>query len=132
MKILCSYCSAAKRTDPGPLPAIERYRSDRLHELHRRGLADGTPLRILSGEFGLIGPESPLPWYDHLLRPEEAAALSRRVAATLRASGVTAVAYHTADPTAAPAVRPYHDVIEAACRDADVSLEIVMLPGDPA
>ncbi|MDO9693693.1 MAG: hypothetical protein Q7W56_03115 [Candidatus Latescibacteria bacterium] len=131
MKILCSYCSATKREDDGLLPAIERYLSARLRVLWRRGRAQGTPLFILSGEFGLLDAESPIPWYDHLLRPDEAALLAVGVAARLRELGVEAVEYHTASPQEHPDVQPYFGAISAACAAAGASLHITVLPGDP-
>lgn len=131
MKILCSYCSAEKLEDDNPLPAVERYLSKRLRTLWRRGRAQGTPLHILSGEFGLLGAEEPIPWYDHLLRPDEAAPLAFGVAARLRELGVDAVEYHTASPVEHPQVRPYFAAIRAACEAAGASLHVVVLPGDP-
>lgn len=131
MRILCSYCSAAKRLDEGPLPAIERYRSYRLRELWRRGTADGAPLHILSGQFGLLAAEAPIPWYDHLLDAREVDAMAARVAQELRALGVTDVEYHTASPDEAPDIAPYLAVMRAACAAAGAELTIVELEGDP-
>jgi len=132
VRILCSYCSADKRRDEVPLPAIERYRSDRLQALWRRSLAEGTPLFVLSGRFGLLAATEPIPWYDHLLPAAEVAALAAEVASRLRALGVTAVEYHTANPAATPAVAPYLATIRAACTAAGAALAVVELPGDPA
>lgn len=129
--ILCSYCSAAKRLDAGPLPAIERYRSDRLRALWRRGIASGTPLHILSGRFGLLAAEAPIPWYDHLLEGREVEAMAARVAQDLRALGVAAVEYHTASPDEAPDIAPYLAVMRTACAAAGAELTIVELEGDP-
>lgn len=131
MKITCSYCSAAKRLDEAPLPAIERYRSERLRALWREGAAAGAPLHILSGEFGLLAAQSPIPWYDHLLEPGEVAAMAGRVAARLREMRVTSVEYHTAAPAVAPDIVPYLEVMRAACADAGATLAVVELEGDP-
>lgn len=131
MRILCSYCSAAKRLDEGLLPAIERYRSDRLRALWREGAATGAPLHILSGAFGLLAAEAPIPWYDHLLAPGEVAAMAARVAATLREAGITAVEYRTATAAVAPDIVPYLEVMRAACAEAGATLVVVELEGDP-
>lgn len=131
MKILCSYCSAVKREDDGLLPAIERYLSERLRTLWQHGCAQRTPLYILSGEFGLLGAEDSIPWYDHLLRPDEVALLAVGVAARLRELGVDDVEHHTASPEEHPEVRPYLAAIGAACAAAGASLHIVVLPGNP-
>ena len=132
MRILCSYCSAAKRRDDAPLPALERYESERLRTLWRSGRAAGMPLYILSGEYGLLAPEAQIPWYDHLLTLNDVAPMVMRVTAQLRAAGVTAVEYHTADAAVAPAVAPYLAVVRAACERAGAALAVVGLPGDPA
>ena len=130
MKILCSYCSAAKRDDDGLLPAVERYQSERLRELWLRGRAQETPLYILSGAFGLLGAEEPIPWYDHLLSAGEVEAMAVNVAARLRELAVEGVVYHTASLTATAALRPYFETITAACAMAGVPLTIAILPAD--
>ncbi len=132
MKVLCSYCSAAKSRDEAPLAAVQRYDSERLRALHQRGMADGTPLHILSGRYGLLASDEPIPWYDHLLGPSEVAAMSVEVARSLRALGVTTVEYHTARLAVVPQVGPYLDVMRAACAEAGVVLVVVELDGDPA
>lgn len=131
MRILCSYCSAAKRLDEAPLPAIERYRSERLQALWRAAEAGGAPLCILSGEFGLLEAATPIPWYDHLLAAGEVEAMAGRVAGSLRGLGVDEVEYHTADPGLAPDVAPYLAVMREACAEAGALLTVVILEGDP-
>lgn len=132
MKILCSYCSAAKSRDEAPLAAVQRYDSDRLRALHRRGVAEGAPLHILSGRYGLLASDEPIPWYDHLLGPSEVAAMSVDVARSLRGLGVTVVEYHTASVALVPQVGPYLDVMRTACAGAGIALVVVELDGDPA
>lgn len=132
MKILCSYCSAAKSRDEAPLAAVQRYDSERLRALHRRGAAEGTPLHILSGRYGLLAADEPIPWYDHLLTAAEAPAMAEAVARSLRALGVAAVEYHTAAVSRVPQVGPYLAVMRAACAGAGVVLTVVELDGDPA
>lgn len=132
VRIVCSYCSAAKRDDEGPLPALERYRSERLRDLARQAGGGGAPLFILSGRFGLLAPDEPIPWYDHLLSADEAPAMAHRVARRLRELGVTEVEYHTAAAAAVAPVRPYLATMRAACAEAGAALTIVELAGDPA
>ena len=73
MKILCTYCAGRKRPGSRPLPAIRRYLSPRIAVLHREARRRGSAwaFRIVSGRYGLLAPETPLPWYDHLLREDE-------------------------------------------------------------
>jgi hypothetical protein len=131
VKILCSYCSADKNPDSGLLPAIERYRSERLRQLRHRGQALGVPLYILSGRFGLLAAADPIPWYDHLLTAAETEAVSHAVAGRLRELSVTDVEYHTADIVRVPPVRPYLDAIRAACTEVGACLTVINLYGDP-
>lgn len=124
----CTYCSAKKRTDPDPLPALERYLDPRIRDLAAMAAAEGSAFLILSGEFGLLRPEDPIPWYDHLLSPEETDAMAARVAGQLGELGAASLVFHTVDPARDPLVLPYLTTIRAACDRADVTLEIVVLP----
>ncbi len=131
MKIICTYCSGAKREDAGLLPAVLRYRSHRISRLSDTADRQGIEFMILSGEFGLIDRNYPLPYYDHLLRPQEVDKLSNQVAATLCMAGVKEVEYHSAATELVPAIRPYFSVMETACERAAVTLRMVIIPGDP-
>ena len=131
MKIVCTYCSSEKRKDGGMLPAVRRYRSERITGLAQATSLQGHPFMILSGEFGLVGPEDPLPWYDHLLQPDEVDTLAGRVAAALRLAGASEVEFHTAAPERVPQIRPYQAVMTAACARADIGLRVVILEGNP-
>jgi len=131
MKIICTYCSGAKREDGGLLPAARRYNSDRILELGELADKQGLEFMIISGEYGLIDRDYPLPYYDHLLECWEVDKLSSRVAATLCMAGVKEVEYHTAAPEMVATVRPYLSVMEAASARASVALRIVILKGNP-
>lgn len=129
MKLIITYCSGPKRRDPGGLPAIERYDSQRIHDLADRG--EGF-FMILSGEFALLEAEELIPWYDHLLKKSEVTEMSVTVADQIIEYEPEQVEYHTADPEAFPEVRPYLQVMEKACGYADIPLEVVLLEGNPA
>lgn len=131
MDLVCTYCSAPKRRDPGPLPAVERYLSPRITGLHETAQREGRMFRILSGHYGLVAPDAPLDWYDHLLQPDEVSAMVPAVAAALTRIAVSRVIYHSANPAQVPAIRPYLEVMQQACNQAGVTLEIIFLPGDP-
>ncbi len=120
-RVLVTTCSAAKRRDPGLLPARHRYRSPRLAAVAARAAATGIPWLILSGEFGLLAPDDPIPWYDHLLRPEEAADLVPRVADRLRELDVSAVTLVTGRLADDPNLAPYVAVMREACAAAGAS-----------
>lgn len=128
MNLVVTYCSGPKRRDPGGLPAVERYQSQRIAGL---ATSAGDVFRILSGEFALLTPDELIPWYDHLLLPDEVRELAVTVADQLLEWEADSVQYHTADPEAHPQVRPYHEVMVRACRFAGAALEVVLLEGDP-
>lgn len=127
-RAICTYCAGPKRWDEGLLPAIERYRSHRIRTLALRAAHELRPFRILSGEYGLLPPDAPIPWYDHLLRADEVPALVPRVAIHLADFRITTVEYHTAPLQAEAAVRPYFETMTAACKLAGVELVIEILP----
>ncbi len=131
MRVICTYCSKAKRKDGGYLPAVLRYQSDRILQLVDLADAKDLEFMILSGEYGLIDRDYPLPFYDHLLQPWEVDKLSNRVAATLCMAGVKEIEYHTVAPELVASIRPYLSVMEAACSRASVALRVVILDGDP-
>lgn len=126
-RIHVTYCSAAKRRDADPLPAARRYLDPRLDAVAAGAAAAGEGFLILSGEYGLLRPEDPIPWYDHLLRPDEAPELGVRAAARLRELGATEVVYHTADPGGEPQVAPYLEAIRRACEGAGTTLTVATL-----
>jgi len=120
----CTYCSAAKREDPGLLPALERYLDRRIHDLAARATVAGMSFLILSGEYGLLRPDEPIPWYDHLLRADEVEALAARMAGQLEALGVTELVHHTVEAAIDPLIIPYRDAITLACASAGVTLRV--------
>jgi hypothetical protein len=128
MKLVVTYCSGPKRHDPGGLPAVKRYLSERINAL---AAVAGPDLRILSGEFALLEPDEYIPWYDHLLTADEVHEMSVTVADQLVEWEPELVEYHTADPESVTQVRPYLEVMERACRFAGIPLEVVLLPGNP-
>lgn len=129
-KALCTYCSARKRRDPDPLPACDRYLGPRIRSLHREAWRDGYLFLILSGRFGLLRAADPIPWYDHLLQPDEVSDLAASVGDKLRTLRLDALTYVTAPLASTPQVRPYYETIHDACLLAGVGLELRELRAD--
>jgi len=125
---VCTYCAGPKREDEGLLPAVERYRSRRIRLLALRAAWERRPFLILSGEYGLLGPDEPIPWYDHLLLEAEVEAMVPPVVRQLQGLRLEALDYHTAPLMSEPRVKPYFDLISAACARAGVALDIHLLP----
>ena len=125
MHAFCTYCSAQKSKDPGDIPAIHRYQSHRIARVYRAAQELRQAFFILSGEYGLLSPDHPIPWYDHLLKLEEVALLANRIAeqiAHLRIDGFT---FFTQSLERDPSVAPYCQALLKACEQVSVPLSIV-------
>lgn len=125
MYAFSTYCSKSKSDAPGEIPAIQRYLSARINAVHDAAQRLCLNFFILSGEYGLIPPDYPLPWYDHLLLAGEVPALIPRVTEQIALHNITHLVYFTQPFTLDPYVRPYHAVLVEACNRADVPIFVV-------
>ena len=98
-----------------------RYTHPRIAHAAAAARGAGHPLLILSGVFGLLDAHTPVPWYDHALRPDEVPALAPRVAARLRSRRVGTLDLWMAPP-GTPGWAPYHAGVRRAAADAGVGL----------
>ena len=89
MRIICTYCSASKDPDKGLVPAYKRYISARIVHVQEIAEREGVHFCILSGKFGLVDWNHPLPWYDHLLLAEEVPQLVDMVKHQLNEKGIS-------------------------------------------
>jgi len=127
----CTYCSAPKRDTAGEIPAVERYQSERIARLAETARREGCPMWIVSGRYGLLEPNTPIPWYDKLLLDEDVEGLVSVCAESLERAGVKRLMYHTASLDLAPEVTAYLRLVRLACKAVSVELEVVTLPGVP-
>lgn len=127
--LLCTTCSAEKRRDEEPLPAVERYSDPRIHALARRARREKKPMAILSGRHGLLEPGEPIHWYDYALPASEVEALAPKIAAQLGERAVTRVIFYARPPETA-GWGPYHEVIARACAAAGAELDTVDMRGE--
>ena len=125
MTAFCTYCSAEKDASAGLLPAIERYLSDRIDRIKIASLYAGCGFFILSGEYGLIGDQEPIPYYDHLLAAGEVDARARQVRAQLEELGIAQLVFFTVPLSEDPTLGPYHECLRRACREASVPLTFI-------
>jgi len=122
MRVFCTYCSASKDPAKGLVPAFKRYISPRIALVQELAEREGAHFCILSGKFGLVDWNQPLPWYDHLLLPEEVPQLVEMVIHQFAEKRISRVDYYTRSPQADPKIIPYANTIEKACRSAGVDL----------
>ncbi len=121
MEILCTICCKDKRTDPGLVPAIDRYRSGRIAFVNRESRVQGKPMFILSGKFGLLRPEDPIPWYDLKLEINAVPGLVPVIEGQLKEMKVTRITFYS-HPKSDANWYPYHAALEQACQKRDISI----------
>ena len=132
MTVFCTPCSAEKDPSPGDLPAIQRYRSHRIESVYIAAVSLGLKFLILSGEYGILEPSDPIPYYDHLLESSEVPEHSKRVADQLEALGVKDLIFFAGSFSDDENVKPYLDCIESASQEAGIALKFVYLPTNDA
>ncbi len=78
MHLLLLACSQSKADGDGLCPAMYRYTGPSYRILHKMARERGIPSRlhifIVSGKFGLVRAEDPLPYYDQRISREHAEA----------------------------------------------------------
>lgn len=130
MDAFCTYCSEGKTREPGKVPAIERYTSQRIRSVYVSALSVGQRFFILSGEYGFISASHPIPYYEHPLQAHEVDFLSRTVAAQLQQAGLRRLFYFTKAVEDDKTLAPYFNTAQRACQAASVELVTVILPQD--
>jgi hypothetical protein len=125
MYIFCTYCSRDKSDEPDRIPAIRRYQSERINRVYAAASQVGLEFFILSGEFGLLSSQQPIPWYDHLLLSEEVDELAAKMAQQIQEHGISGIVYFTRSSTQDPNVQSYRDSITAACKQASQPLFVI-------
>ena len=127
MDVFSTYCSALKDESKGELPVIERYQSTRIDSIYAAALSAGVGFLILSGEYGLIKPCDPIPYYDHLLIASEVPEHTRKVMGQLNALDIKKLVFFTKPITEDRNVKPYLDCIQFACQQAEVAFFLIEL-----
>lgn len=116
-----TYCSRKKNTTPGFIPAIQRYDSERISGLYNKSLNDNVPFAILSGKYGLVTPEQPIPWYDHLLTLIDISIIKERIISFILNHNIRDITYFTPQTQS---VVLYREVLVQACNDTGVTITV--------
>ncbi len=132
MTVFCTYCSAKKDRSQGELPAIQRYRNHRIKSVYVAAISLGLNFLILSGKYGILEPNNPIPYYDHLLQSSEVSEHSKKVADQLAALGVKDLIFFARSFSDDEKVKPYFDCIKFASQKAGIKLKFVDLPTNVA
>jgi hypothetical protein len=128
MTVFCTYCSAEKDRSQDELPAIQRYRSDRIQSVYNAAISLRFKFLILSGEYGLLEPDDLIPYYDHLLQSYEVKEHTKTIANQLENIGVKEIIFFTKSFADDENVKPYLDCIKLASRTIGIELKFVKLP----
>ena len=126
MVLFATYCSAEKDGKSGTMPAIDRYISDRIQGVYTGASAAGAQFGILSGQYGLITADHPIPYYDHLLQPDEIKPMAHQVHATLIEWKITEIQWFTVGFEMDPNVGRYREVMEQAAASVGAHFELTM------
>lgn len=131
-KIYVTYCSAEKNPIEKEIKAIDRYKSDRIKHVQALAKKDKADLMILSGEFGLLAPTDPIPYYDHLLKAFETTRLSKKVAKQLKKFKGKSIVMHSHWMDKDINVAPYIETMTDACELAKAPFDLVIFDEDIA
>jgi hypothetical protein len=118
-EVICTVCGREKRTDPAPIPAIERYLGPHISEVRRIARKDKLPVFFISGEVGLVAMEEKVPYYDHFLAEDEVEDVVGLVEQQLKDYEVERITFFT---TRSEIWEPYRKLLRLACEPLGVTL----------
>jgi len=122
MRYYITTCCAEKRGDEGLLPAKERYQSERVRYVVSESERSNIPLLILSGKYGVLDANDPIPWYDKALMEKDVKGMIPKVVFQLNERDATEITLF-ARPRDTVGWGPYFKVIEKACEKLKICVE---------
>lgn len=120
-----TYCSADKHYSETLLPAIQLYNSVRINKIYEAAKKSTTPFLILSGKYGIVGPNEKISYYDHLLVSSEIENHSDLISMQIKSMKITVIEFYTNSITKDKNLHPYIDCITRACAKASIKLKII-------
>ncbi len=125
MKILATYCSALKNETVELVASHKRYKSNRIESIRIKAQNLAIPFFILSGKFGLIRSDQPIPYYDHLLVMAEVESHSKLVAEQIKEAGISKIEFFSRSIHEDPNIKAYLDCMKMACETNSIPLQII-------
>ena len=122
MHFYCTTCCKEKNASKKLMPAIRRYLDPRILNIYERSISDGRKFVILSGKYGFIEAETPIPWYDKKLEMEDVDELVSTLSPQIKELGVTNLTFFGLDRKENPDWEPYYKAVEKACAKKCVGL----------
>lgn len=120
MKAICTICSKEKVHSEGKMPARQRYNAPHIRKTEEVAAAQRVRFFILSGLFGLLEADEPIPHYDYPLNVKDVPRLAKRVASQFDQHYITELALYTEGPK--ESWKHYEKVLELAAAEARVKL----------
>jgi hypothetical protein len=117
MKIYCTICSKDKSKDKGKIPSIERYVSRRIDEIYEKTQEDRVNFMIFSGKYGLIGPETKIPFYDKKLMIDDLGEMVNFLRDQLKQKQIKEVVFFSKNEESEA---PYRDALREACYKEEI------------
>lgn len=124
MLAYCTYCSAHKKTTPGPIPAIELYTSKRISKVFNAAKKAKVHFIILSGKYGIIDAQEEIETYDHLLQASEIETHADRIATQLKSKNIHEIVFFMNSIKNDGNLSVYLECIQSACQKAGAMLVI--------
>jgi hypothetical protein len=129
--LVCTICCREKDRSDKLLPALRRYKSKRIDAVAGLARKSGLKFVILSGKYGLIDAEEPIPYYDKLMGAGDLGEIIAANINFLEKKEVGKVIFLCPDPVTDPHVKPYLRSIQAAARGTGCKLETIFVPPFP-
>lgn len=129
--IICTICCREKDTAKEDLPAIRRYKSKRITAAADLARKSGLPFSILSGKYGLIDGNKPIPYYDKLMGVDDLGEIIDLNIKYLENNKIGKIIFICPDPGTDHHVHPYLRSIQAAARGTGCELETIFVPPFP-
>ena len=98
-----------------------RYKSNKIKEIRSIANKNDDEFAILSGKYGLIPPEKPIPEYDKLLEKEDIENLLPQVRRYLQSKNTEKVIYHTKELVGKRI--PYFTLMKETCVEENIDFE---------
>jgi len=129
--LICTICCREKDQAEGLLPALQRYRSSRIKTVSKLSRKAGWPFAILSGKYGLISADEPIPYYDRLMGEDDLGKIIEKNTVFLKKNGIKMIFFLIPAPAIDPHVVPYLKSMEAAAESTGSELKIIFVPPYP-
>ncbi|MEK7068678.1 MAG: DUF6884 domain-containing protein [Patescibacteria group bacterium] len=124
MKIVCTICSRVKSEESVVLPAQERYLAPHIAQAKVFAEMLELPYYILSGKFGLVRADEPVPYYDHRLKEDEIDRVAGWVMSRIAQDKITHINFCAEQK---PTWAPYEEILRRACERTGVILTLHLI-----